>query len=96
MTAYKLRQEERLSNLLKEQQTKKQIIQVEKKQLMDVQSANEYYAKFVEVFLNMVEKLPFKLEPSWSKKKKIAVGWKIVKYFVKKGLKMGIVPPTLI
>ena len=31
MTAYKLRQEERLSNLLKEQQTKKQIIQVEKK-----------------------------------------------------------------
>jgi hypothetical protein len=44
----------------------------------------------------MIEKLPFKLDSSWSKKKKIAVGWKIVKHFIRKGLKLGIVPPTLV
>ena len=44
----------------------------------------------------MVEKLPINLPGGWSKKKKIAVGWKIVKHFVRKALKLGILPPTIV
>jgi hypothetical protein len=58
-------------------------------------NTNEYQAKFTEVFLNMIEKLPIDLEPGWSKKRKIAVGWKVVKHFVKKALKLGIHPPSI-
>jgi hypothetical protein len=43
----------------------------------------------------MVDKLPVEVDDGWSQKKKIAVGWKITKYLVKKALKMGIVPPPL-
>jgi hypothetical protein len=60
-----------------------------------LKSAHEYQAKFTEVFLNMVEKLPVDLEESWSKKRKIAVGWKVVKYLVKKAFKLGIHPPAI-
>jgi len=44
----------------------------------------------------MVEKLPIELEEQWSRKKKIAVGWKVVKHLLKKALKLGIQLPSII
>jgi hypothetical protein len=55
----------------------------------------EYYSKFIEVFLNMLQKLPLEFGPDWSDKKKIAIGWKVVKHLVKKALKLGLQPPKV-
>jgi hypothetical protein len=43
----------------------------------------------------MVEKLPVDIEEEWSSKRKIAVGWKVVKHLVKKAFKLGIHPPAI-
>lgn len=59
-------------------------------------SKGEYNMKFMEVFLNMIEKLPIPLENQWNDKKKIAIGWKVIKHLVKKALKLGIALPTVI
>jgi len=56
----------------------------------------EYQSKFIEVFLNMVQKLPVQLSVKWSEKKKIAVGWKVVKHLIKKALKLGIQLPSIV
>jgi hypothetical protein len=50
----------------------------------------------MEVFLNMVGKLPVELRAEWSRKKKIAVGWRVVKHLLKKALKLGIQLPVVI
>jgi len=39
--------------------------------------------------------LPINIDVTWPEKKKIAVGWKAVKYYVKKALKLGIPPPSI-
>lgn len=44
----------------------------------------------------MVEKLPIKSVEEWDQKKRIAIGWKVVKYLVKKALKIGINPPSIV
>lgn len=88
MKLYKQRQEESLRKLL----TERESIKVEN---IKLKTGSEYQAKFTEVFLNMVEKLPIEIDPAWSKKRKIAVGWKVVKHFVKKAMKLGIAPPTI-
>ena len=44
----------------------------------------------------MLAKIPFDLDPTWTDKKKIAVGWKVVKYLVKKALKLGLHPPKIV
>lgn len=88
MRLYKQRQEESVKKLLAE----KESVKVENIMLKTV---NQCHAKFTEVFLNMVEKLPIEIDPAWSKKRKIAVGWKVVKHFVKKAMKLGIPPPSI-
>jgi hypothetical protein len=50
----------------------------------------------MEVFMSMIHKLPLKLENHWSDKKKIAIGWKVVKHLVKKALKLGVQLPTVV
>jgi len=44
----------------------------------------------------MLEKIPVAFDPSWSDKRKIAVGWRVVKYLVKKSLKLGLQPPKIV
>lgn len=46
--------------------------------------------------MSMIHKLPLKLESHWSDKKKIAIGWKMVKHLVKKALKLGVQLPTVV
>lgn len=36
------------------------------------------------------------MDADWSQKKKIAIGWKVVKHLVKKALKLGIIPPAIV
>lgn len=88
MKLYKQRQEDSLKKLLAE----KESVRVENAKL---KAGSECHSKFVEVFLNMVEKLPIELDPAWSRKRRIAVGWKVVKHFVKKAMKLGIPPPAI-
>ena len=88
MRLYKQRQEESLKRLLAE----KECARAENARL---RAGSECQAKFAEVFLNMVEKLPIELDPNWSRKRRIAVGWKVVKHFVKKAMKLGIPPPAI-
>lgn len=44
----------------------------------------------------MIEKLPVDIDPAWSEKKRIAIGWKILKNMVLKALKHGIQLPTIV
>lgn len=44
----------------------------------------------------MLQKLPIQLEEKWTRKKKIAVGWKLVKHLIKKALKLGIQLPNIV
>jgi hypothetical protein len=43
----------------------------------------------------MLSKISKDIDPEWSSKKKIQVGWKIVKYVVQKAFVSGIKPPRV-
>lgn len=88
MRQYKERQEETFARLTREREDAKL-------EVIRLKAAHGYQAKFTEVFLNMVEKLPVDLEEGWSDKRKIAVGWKVVKHLVKKAFRLGIHPPAI-
>ena len=89
MTAYKTEQEHQYSKL------KEENLELRQQNVM-LAERQDYNAKFVDVFLNMAYKLPLKVKPEWSAKKVIAMGWKVVKHLVKKALKLGIPPPTIV
>lgn len=44
----------------------------------------------------MVIKLLGSVEPSWSEKKTIIIGWKVVKIMIEKAVKIGIKVPEII
>lgn len=48
------------------------------------------------VFKNMVIKLLGSVDPSWSEKKTIIIGWKVVKIMIEKAVKIGIKVPEII
>jgi hypothetical protein len=43
----------------------------------------------------MLEKIPIEIDPEWSKKKKVRIGWQSVKLMIKKSIKFGIPPPNI-
>ena len=43
----------------------------------------------------MLIKINVEIDPQWSDKKKIAIGWKVVKLLVKKALKLGLQIPKI-
>ena len=88
MARYKEKQEAMFSKLSKEKET-------ERVEFEMLKSRYEYEQKFIEVFMNMVIRLPVPLEDDWSHKRKIAVGWRAVKYLVRRALKLGIKIPLV-
>jgi hypothetical protein len=51
---------------------------------------------FLNVFKNMLRKLPIDVDPKWSEKKMIIIGWKVVKLIIEKAIKIGIKVPRII
>jgi hypothetical protein len=44
----------------------------------------------------MLRKLPIDVDPKWSEKKMIIIGWKVVKLIIEKAIKIGIKVPRII
>lgn len=51
--------------------------------------------KFIELFVDMLDKITTGIDLKWTNKKKIQVGWKVVKNLIHKALLAGIKPPRV-
>lgn len=51
--------------------------------------------KFIDLFIDMLRKISEGIEEDWSDKKKIQIGWKIVKNVVDKAINAGIKVPKI-
>jgi hypothetical protein len=50
-------------------------------------------SNFLIVFKNMVVKLLVDVDPTWSDKRVIIIGWKVVKIMIEKAVKIGVKVP---
>ena len=72
------------------------MIEIYEDEINRIKGIGSWRDKFVDVFLNMVEKIPVQVDPEWNKKKRVRMGWKAVKMMIKQSLKFGVQPTTTV